>query len=90
MGAGAPQLRLREIDAAWVAQHRQQLTLVDLRSAEEFYGPEGRIADSLLLPLPALQGRSGEIPSDRPLVLVCHSGRQRLANLRGALSRWRA
>ena len=75
MGAGAPQLRLREIDAAWVAQHRQQLTLVDLRSAEEFYGPEGR---------------SGEIPSDRPLVLVCHSGRQRLANLRGALSRWRA
>jgi rhodanese-related sulfurtransferase len=77
------------------------LTLVDLRSAEEFNGPEGRIAGSLLLPLPELEGRSGEIPHDRPLVLVCLSGsrsalatqqllktgRQRLANLRGGLSR---
>jgi glyoxylase-like metal-dependent hydrolase (beta-lactamase superfamily II)/rhodanese-related sulfurtransferase len=95
---------LPEIDAGWVAQHRQGLTLVDLRSAEEFHGPEGRIAGSLLLPLPELEGRSDEIPHDRPLVLVCHSGsrsalatqqllkagRQRLANLRGGLSRWRA
>ena len=87
-----------------MAQHRQELTLVDLRSAEEFNGPEGRIAGSLLLPLPELEGRSDEIPHDRPLVLVCHSGsrsalatqkllktgRQRVANLRGGLSRWRA
>ena len=64
---------LPEIDAGWVAQHRQGLTLVDLRSAEEFHGPEGRIAGSLLLPLPELEGRSDEIPHDRPLVLVCHS-----------------
>jgi glyoxylase-like metal-dependent hydrolase (beta-lactamase superfamily II)/rhodanese-related sulfurtransferase len=92
---------LPEVDAGWVAQHRQELTLVDLRSAEEFNGPEGRIAGSLLLPLPELEGRSGEIPHDRPLVLVCLSGsrsalatqqllktgRQRLANLRGGLSR---
>jgi glyoxylase-like metal-dependent hydrolase (beta-lactamase superfamily II)/rhodanese-related sulfurtransferase len=95
---------LPEVDAGWVAQHRQELTLVDVRSAEEFNGPEGRIAGSLLLPLPELEGRSDEIPHDRPLVLVCHSGsrsalatqkllkagRQRLANLRGGLSRWRA
>ena len=57
---------------------------------------------SLLIPLPELESRSAEIPLDRPLVVVCHSGsrsalatqqllragRERVANLRGGLSRW--
>jgi rhodanese-related sulfurtransferase len=35
-------------------------------------------ADALHLPLGQLAGREGELPADRPLVVVCHSGRRSL------------
>ena len=93
---------LPELTAAWVAEHCAQLTLVDVRSAEEFNGPDGRIPGSLLLPLPELESRAREIPGDRPLVVVCHAGsrsalatqqllkagRERVANLRGGINGW--
>ena len=93
---------LPELNPAWVVAHQSEVTLLDVRSAEEFNGPDGRLAGSLLIPLPELESRSGELPADRPLVVVCHSGsrsalatqqllkagRQRVANLRGGLSRW--
>jgi sulfur dioxygenase len=95
---------LPELNPAWVVAHQSDLTLLDVRSAEEFNGPDGRVAGSLLIPLPELEGRSSEIPIDRPLVVLCHSGsrsalatqqllkagRQQVANLRGGLSRWAA
>ncbi len=93
---------LPELLPAWVAEHRGQLTLLDVRSAEEFNGPDGHLAGSQLVPLPELEQRSGEIPTDRPVVVVCHSGSRsalatqqlikaghpRVANLRGGLHRW--
>jgi sulfur dioxygenase len=93
---------LPELTAAWVADHSAQLTLVDVRSAEEFNGPDGRIPGSLLLPLPELESRAREIPGDRPLVVVCHAGSRsalatqqllqagfrRVANLRGGIHGW--
>jgi len=95
---------LPELAPAWVAEHQGEITLVDVRSAEEFHGPDGRIAGSLLIPLPELEVRVGELPAERPLVLVCHSGsrsalaaqqllkagRQQVANLRGGITGWRA
>jgi sulfur dioxygenase len=91
-----------ELPAAWVAEHREQLTILDVRSSEEFEGPDGRVAGSLLIPLPELESRASSIPSDRPVVVVCHSGSRsalatqqllkaghgQVANLRGGLSRW--
>ena len=61
-----------------------------------------RIAGSLLVPLPELESRLGELPAEQPLVVVCHSGSRsalatqqllkeglgEVANLRGGLSRW--
>ena len=95
---------LPELDPVWVAEHQGELTLVDVRSADEFNGPDGRVAGSLLIPLPEIESRAGEIPADRPVVLLCHSGsrsalatqqllkagRPQVANLQGGLSRWRA
>ena len=95
---------LPELDLAWVADHQGELTLVDVRTAAEFNGPDGRVAGSLLIPLPELESRAGEIPADRPVVLLCHSGsrsalatqqllkggRPQVANLQGGLSRWGA
>ena len=93
---------LPELMPAWVAAHGTEVTVVDVRTVEEFEGPDGRIPGSRLLPLPELEARADELPSDRPLVLVCHSGsrsalatqqllktgREQVANLRGGLHRW--
>jgi glyoxylase-like metal-dependent hydrolase (beta-lactamase superfamily II)/rhodanese-related sulfurtransferase len=95
---------LPELEPAWVAAHRGEVTILDVRSPEEVEGPEGRVAGSLSIPLPELESRASEIPGDRPLVVVCHSGsrsalatqqllkagRSQVANLRGGLSRWAA
>jgi glyoxylase-like metal-dependent hydrolase (beta-lactamase superfamily II)/rhodanese-related sulfurtransferase len=97
--AGLPQLT-----PAWVMAHRSEVTLVDVRSREEFDGPDGRIAGSIALPLPDLDARRHELPTQRPLVLVCRSGsrsalatqqllkagHQQVANLSGGLLRWQA
>ena len=93
---------LPELTPAWVAAHQQELTLLDVRSPEELQGPEGAIADSINLPLPELDLRLQEIPGNRPVVVVCHSGsrsalatqqllkagHKHVANLRGGMSRW--
>jgi glyoxylase-like metal-dependent hydrolase (beta-lactamase superfamily II)/rhodanese-related sulfurtransferase len=93
---------LPELTPAWVAAHRQDVTVVDVRSAEELQGPDGRVEGSLSIPLPDLERRSAEIPADRPVVVVCHSGsrsalatqqllkagRAEVANLRGGLRLW--
>ncbi len=93
---------LPEIAGAWVAAHLGELTLVDVRSAEEFTGPDGHIPGSRLLPLPELEAQLGMIPTDRPVVVVCHAGSRsalatqqllkaghpRVANLRGGLRLW--
>ena len=95
---------LPELTPAWVAAHGDAVTVLDVRSSEEFEGPDGRVAGSLLIPLPELDARSAELPAERPVVVVCHSGsrsalatqqllkagRPQVANLRGGLSRWAA
>ena len=95
---------LPELSPDWLADHSSSVTVVDVRSSEEFNGPDGRIPGSVLVPLPDLDNRYQELPADRPVVLVCHSGsrsalatqqllkagRQQVANLRGGISRWEA
>jgi len=93
---------LPELAPAWVATHWQELTILDVRSPEELKGPDGQISGSLNIPLPELEQRHQEIPSGKPVVVVCHSGSRSalatqqllkegfsdVANLRGGLSRW--
>jgi len=93
---------LPELEPGWVASHRQELTLLDVRFSEELSGPDGLIEGSLHIPLPELESRRAEIPTGQPVVVVCHSGSRsalatqqllkaglpRVANLRGGLIRW--
>jgi len=93
---------LPELPPAWVAAHTSEVTILDVRGAEEVQGPDGHIAGSRNIPLPELDARLGELPDDQPLVVVCHAGsrsalatqqllkagRERVANLRGGLARW--
>jgi glyoxylase-like metal-dependent hydrolase (beta-lactamase superfamily II)/rhodanese-related sulfurtransferase len=93
---------LPELTPAWVAAHLPELTVLDVRAPEELQGPDGSISGSLNIPLPELEQRRQEIPGDKPVVVVCHSGSRSalatqqllkqgiapIANLRGGLSRW--
>lgn len=95
---------LKEIEPQWVAEHLDQVYVVDVRNEEEFNQPLGHIAKAQLIPLNQLESRLPEIPQDRPLVTVCHSGSRssqatvmlkrhgidRAANLRGGMLAWQA
>jgi len=95
--AGVP-----EVDVAWVAEHRDEVTLVDVREADEFVGELGHIAGAKLVPLATLQDALDAIPRDRPVVVVCRSGGRsakatqallargfaEIASLRGGMLDW--
>ena len=93
---------LPELTPEWVVHNSDALSLLDVRSKEEYEGPDGRIQGSLLIPLPELPGRIASLSKQRPVVVICHSGCRsalatkqllahgitRAANLRGGLKRW--
>ena len=57
--------------AEWLRDGRA-VRVLDVRSAEEFYGPDGRIEPSLLVPIDELEGRLAELEPhrDKPVVVV--------------------
>jgi glyoxylase-like metal-dependent hydrolase (beta-lactamase superfamily II) len=93
----------REVPAEWVAAHRGEVHLLDVRSPAEVTGELGKLEGAQLVPLDELRARLDEVPSDKPVVALCQTGRrsamatqilakagrQRLAHLAGGLLRWR-
>jgi sulfur dioxygenase len=96
--AGVPQ-----IDPEWVACHRDDVHIVDVRSPEELRGELGPIAHAQLIPLDELRARTADVARDKPVVVVCQTGRRsalatailrkagltRVANLAGGMASWR-
>ncbi|HEY4159494.1 MAG TPA: MBL fold metallo-hydrolase [Polyangiaceae bacterium] len=96
--AGVP-----ELAPEWVAGHRADVHLLDVRSAAEFDGELGHLEHATLIPLDELRARSSEVPADKPVVVVCQTGKRaalgtailkkagiaRVANLAGGMVRWR-
>jgi rhodanese-related sulfurtransferase len=76
--------------------------VLDVRQPEEMQESLGSIAHAQLIPLSELKARIAEIPTDRPVVTVCHAGMRsgqatvilrsgglaRCANLRGGMLLW--
>ena len=93
---------LLEIDPEWVAEHLPQVHVLDVRQPEEMHEPLGRIANAQHVPLHELKARLAEIPTEKPIVAVCHAGTRsgqatvilrggglaRCANLRGGMLLW--
>ncbi len=48
------------------------IVVIDVREPDEF--AEGRIPGSTLIPLGELAERTDEVPTDKPVVMVCRSG----------------
>jgi glyoxylase-like metal-dependent hydrolase (beta-lactamase superfamily II)/rhodanese-related sulfurtransferase len=94
---------LPEITPEWVAQHRQEVHVLDVRTAAEFDGELGHLEGAQLIPLDDLRARVSEVVTDKPVVVVCQTGRRsgmgaailgkagltRTANLAGGMVRWR-
>ena len=94
---------LPEIAPEWVARHRQDVHLLDVRSGAEFDGELGHIEGAQLIPLDELRARASEVQRDKPVVVVCQTGKRsgmgavilgkagvaRVANLAGGMVRWR-
>ncbi len=92
-----------QIEPDWVAAHRSEVHLLDVRSPAEFDGELGHLAGAQLIPLDELRGRTSEVPSDKPVVVVCQTGRRsamgatilekagfdQAANLAGGMVAWR-
>lgn len=57
--------------AAWRREKTPHF-LLDVRQPEEY--ATARIAGAVLIPLSELPERLAELPSDRPLVVMCHHG----------------
>ena len=74
--------------------------LVDVREANEF--EEVRAPGAVLVPMSMFAARAGELPSDRPLMVVCHlggrsaaaagflirAGRSDVVNVTGGMDAW--
>ena len=74
--------------------------LVDVREQHEF--DEVRAPGAVLMPMSSLATRIGELPADRPLMIVCHtggrssavtgflarSGRTDVVNVAGGMDAW--
>jgi glyoxylase-like metal-dependent hydrolase (beta-lactamase superfamily II)/rhodanese-related sulfurtransferase len=93
-----------DVDPAWLEEHGEAVTVLDVREPSEWEGPLGRIPGAILLPLGQLAARASELPADKPIVAVCRAGGrsaqatnilrdagfERVANLPGGMLRWRA
>ena len=52
------------------------LSLIDVRGAEEYVGELGHIPSSRLIPLDCLMDHIEQIPKDKTIVFICRSGRR--------------
>jgi glyoxylase-like metal-dependent hydrolase (beta-lactamase superfamily II)/rhodanese-related sulfurtransferase len=94
---------LTEISPEWVAHHRRKVNVLDVRSPSEFGGELGHIEGAQLIPLDELRDRIADVNADKPVVVVCQTGKrsglatlilrksgiERSANIAGGMVRWR-
>ncbi len=92
-----------EIAPEWLARHRDDVIVLDVRSAQEWNGELGHIEGSALIPLDELRARASEVANEKPIVVTCQTGKRsamatvilrkagfaRVANLAGGMVRWR-
>jgi rhodanese-related sulfurtransferase len=82
-GQGIPSIDVAEAERR-LRDDPDHPLLVDVREPYEF--EEVRAPGAVLLSMSTFAARAGELPSDRPLMIVCHTG-SRSAAVTGFLAR---
>jgi sulfur dioxygenase len=94
---------LWEIAPEWVAHHLDEVQILDVRSPIEFDGELGHVPGARLIPLDELRGRIAEVKKEKPIIVVCQTGKRSamatvilrqagltdVASLAGGMVRWR-
>jgi sulfur dioxygenase len=87
----------------WLAEHRAEVRIVDVREHVEFCGPLGHIEGAELVPLAMLEQAATGLERSAPIVTVCAFGTRsataaqllreldfpKVASLHGGMVRWR-
>jgi glyoxylase-like metal-dependent hydrolase (beta-lactamase superfamily II)/rhodanese-related sulfurtransferase len=94
---------IEEIPPEWVASHRAEVHVLDVRATVELSGDLGQLRGTQHIPLDELRARVDEVPRDKPVVTLCQTGRRsalattilqkagvaRTANVAGGMVTWR-
>jgi len=97
--AGVP-----EVEPVWVMQNQPSVTILDVRETDELDGAMKELDNAVFIPLSELRERVNEVPSDKPVVTLCRSGKRsamainilkenghsEVANIYGGILRWNA
>lgn len=90
------------ITPQWVAAHKEQLHILDVRTLHELEEESVRIEGAQNIPINELRDRILEVPDDKPVMTICRSGKRsvlaftilrkagakKIANIDGGLLRW--
>lgn len=91
-----------QISSDWLETHLNDVTILDVRDANERTADTNSIRQAVAIPLSDLASRLGEITKSKPVVTVCHSGKRSaqatvilkkngfsdVANLKGGMIEW--
>lgn len=94
---------VQEVPPDWVAAHREEIHVLDVRAVSELTGELGHLMGVQHIPLEELRARTGEVKKDKPVIVVCQTGRRsgiatailgkagidKVANLAGGMVAWR-
>lgn len=69
---------LAPVDLARMLAEKRELTLLDCREPAEYDDELGHIARTILIPVGEVSARAAEVPSGRPIVSICRSGKRAL------------
>ena len=82
-----------EISPQWVASHRTELHVLDVRTAVETAEESTRIQGAQLIPINELRDRINEVPKNRPVVTICRAGGKHITRCwlaQGCKYQWRS
>lgn len=72
----SPDCECESLTPQGVLQKLRSYEVIDVREPDEYYGELGHLPGAKLVPLSELHARIDDLRSDKPLLLVCHSGRR--------------
>ncbi|MCP5356913.1 MAG: MBL fold metallo-hydrolase [Pseudomonadales bacterium] len=91
-----------EVEPEWVLTHQKNLTVLDVREHAEMGEKIPGLERVTVIPLSELHDRVGEVPTDKPVVTICRSGKRssmattilkgaghdKVANIHGGIMYW--